>query len=1482
MRIVIDLQGAQCENRQRGIGRYSLSLAHSIVRNKGEHEIIIALNGLFPDTIEPIRAAFDGLLPQGHIRVWHAPSAVRHLEPTNTWRRKTAELIREAFLVSLQPDIVYVTSLFEGLVDDGVTSVGLLTQGIPTAVTLYDLIPLINRTPYLDNPVVESWYENKLDQLRRADLLLAISESSRQEGIKYLGFSHDKSINVGTAADPQFQCIDISSTTERIVREQYGLLRPFVLYTGGIDHRKNIEGLIRAFALLPKPLRENHQLAIVCSVHPESRRLLEDLAKQQGLATDVVILTGFVPEEDLIVLYHLCKTFIFPSWHEGFGLPALEAMSCGAPVISANTSSLPEVIGREDALFDPRDDKAIAEKLSQVLTDSTYRAELIRHGQEQAKKFSWDKSAKLVITALEQFHVTRQKLQQNFSAHKYRPKLAYISPLPPGRSGIADYSAELLPELARYYDIDVIVAQKTITDPWIKGNCSVHDADWFASHAHLYERVLYHFGNSDHHQHMFDLLARVPGVVVLHDFFLSGIVAHMDVHGFNPNAWARELYHAHGYRAMQERFHAKDTADVVWKYPCNKTVLENTQGVIVHSDSSRRLAGQWLGETFAKDWSVIPLLRVPATTEGRAKTRQALGINEDAFVVCSFGLLGSSKQNRRLLDAWLASPLSKDKRCLLVFVGENQGGDYGTKLAATIRNSGLADRIRITGWTETAQFRQYLAAADVGVQLRTLSRGETSAAVLDCMNYGLPTIVNANGSMGDLSADAVWMLGDEFDDVDLSQALETLWKDEGKRNALGARAREVIVSLHAPRVCADQYTQAIENYYEKVQSSKDGLIKAIAKIDGAPVEEQEWLALAKNIALNQPPSIKKQLLVDISELVQRDSKSGIQRVVRSVLSDVLANPPEGFRVEPIYATAHEPGYRYARQFTLRFLNCPEQTLADDPVDVFKGDIFLGLDLQPHVVPQQADFYAQLRRIGAEVHFVVYDLLPVLLPHAFPEGASMMFSSWLRAIAQADGVLCISRAVADEMAEWLSVYGPKRLRPLKLGWFHLGADVAGSIPSTGLPADARNVFDALSSRPTFLMVGTLEPRKGQIHTLDAFELLWSQGIDVNLVIVGKQGWMVEKLIESIHNHPERNRRLFWLEGVSDEYLEKVYAASTCLIAASEGEGFGLPLIEAAQYKLPIIARDIPVSREVAGENAFYFSGFTPDSLASGVREWLALDKIGQAPQSDTMPWLTWKQSTQNLLNVILRDQWYQQWMPDDVRRFWGGDSRLGTQVGKRTGRDIESTGEAGYLLFGPYIPLAAGQYQVVIRGALGENGAAGARMDIAVDKGQRVLGECVLGEPGEGGCLVSLPISLDAPCIDLEVRVWVGDATDMQISMIEIAPRQEDQQIGDFVSGHAALDDSADQDVSATPAEQQEPTQVIVFTSKVSEPVLDVVLAEAEAEVPQQKLVNGAALHHLVISPSADKFAVVHDDSAAVPATHSVVVEVLSDHAPGVE
>jgi glycosyltransferase involved in cell wall biosynthesis len=176
-----------------------------------------------------------------------------------------------------------------------------------------------------------------------------------------------------------------------------------------------------------------------------------------------------------------------------------------------------------------------------------------------------------------------------------------------------------------------------------------------------------------------------------------------------------------------------------------------------------------------------------------------------------------------------------------------------------------------------------------------------------------------------------------------------------------------------------------------------------------------------------------------------------------------------------------------------------------------------------------------------------------------------------------------------------------------------------------------------------MVGTIEPRKGYLQTLNAFDQLWRDGVDVNLVIVGREGWKdlpdnmrrdIPKTVERLRSHPELNQRLFWLEGISDEYLEKVYATSTCLIAASYGEGFGLPLIEAAMHNTPVIASDIPVFHEVAGDGALYFSLDDPDSLIKAIIKMINLSDEERKKLVSQIKRLTWKESAENLLDLIL--------------------------------------------------------------------------------------------------------------------------------------------------------------------------------------------------------------------------------------------------------
>ncbi|QNP49875.1 glycosyltransferase [Diaphorobacter aerolatus] len=969
MRIVIDLQAAQASNANRGIGRYSMALAEGIARNKGEHEIIIALSAAFRDSVSTIRDRFKKFLPDENIRVWYPVISVNYFEPANAWARQVSELLREAFLANLKPDVILISSLFEGPGDESVTSIKLFDRKSFVVSILYDLIPNIYPDIYLKNEIVSNWYREKLTHLTRADLQLAISNSSREESIHYLGTNASNVVNISAAIDPKYKPISIDHDDQLALKSQFGLSKPFVLYTGGIDYRKNIEGLIHSFALLKGRGYVYLQLAIVCSISDETKKRLTDLVVSCGMNQSDVVFTGFVPDEELLALYNLCELFIFPSWHEGFGLPALEAMACGRAVIGSNCSSIPEVIGREDALFDPHDHGAIAEKMAQVLDDSAFRAELEGHGLAHSKKFSWDATAISALNAITEKFSSRQIAENESKKSKYhrRLTLAYVSPLPPERSGIADYSADLLPVLSEYYDIDVVVCQEMVSSNWVDANCKIRNAEWLREHADQYDRVLYHFGNSHFHQHMFDLIADVPGVIVLHDFYLSGIISYLSRSGQIPIAWDMALYNSHGYAAIIERHSPSiDWSNVVTKYPCNFSVLESAYGVITHSRHSCELANAWYGSSASNEWAVVPLLRSPARIpdeKKRTAIRTELGLSDNQFIVCSFGFVASTKLSEKIVDAWLESDLAKDEDCVLIFVGAADNSEYSKKLVYKIKNSAAKDRILITGWTSNDLFHDYLAIADLGIQLRTQSRGETSAAVLDCLNYGLATIVNRHGSMADLPLHAVSMIDDDFEISQLSGLILNYRYDADARRALGLQAKDLVCTLHSPKKCATEYYVAIEHFYSQQNLGTDQLLKAVAEVNATGAKTK--VAAASIAHSIEPPLLQLQILIDVTEILDDVTNfPSVREQLKSLLASV-EYPNAGARLEPV--CFKDDGFRYARRFVLDVLNMQYVPLQDEVVTFAIGDFYVG-----QAVDGTADEISRMKGEGLVVKYM--DLL----------------------------------------------------------------------------------------------------------------------------------------------------------------------------------------------------------------------------------------------------------------------------------------------------------------------------------------------------------------------------------------------------------------------------------------------------------------------------------------------------------------------------
>lgn len=379
---------------------------------------------------------------------------------------------------------------------------------------------------------------------------------------------------------------------------------------------------------------------------------------------------------------------------------------------------------------------------------------------------------------------------------------------------------------------------------------------------------------------------------------------------------------------------------------------------------------------------------------------------------------------------------------------------------------------------------------------------------------------------------------------------------------------------------------------------------------------------------------EKNIYIDISAVILQDDKSGIQRVVRAISSNMYRLKPKNIFL--VYSTPNDLDFKIAYKYMKDNFNIENELFNDDFVVSFNnGDTLLYLDLHPANAIAHEFYNQELINRGVNVYHLIYDLIPIFREKTFWTELVEEFKLWVKSICKSSGAICISKSVSDDLNNYLNEIGCKE-KSFKIMHFHLGADIKSSLPTKIEIDDDKSCFlDFIKNSITFLMVGTIEPRKGYIQTLKAFELLWASEKEVNLVIVGRIGWGMSDFLEILKKHKNFNNRVFFLESIDDEYLEKIYASSTCLISASEAEGFGLPLIEAAINKIPLLIRDLPVFKEVAGTHAYYFKNDNnPNILAEAIKDWLILYKDDIHPKSNDMPWLTWEESAKQLLNKII--------------------------------------------------------------------------------------------------------------------------------------------------------------------------------------------------------------------------------------------------------
>lgn len=824
MRILIDIQALQSPVAKRGIGRYTAALCRALLEESRGHEILFSVTGRLPGSIAHIARELRKVDPAARLYSFGTPPL--SMRPA-AHDLDVADFILRAHWQSLSPDVVHVSSHFDQESWQVVTP-GRSAEVLPftRTATLYDLIPALFPDEYLRRPELKEHYVRKLDSLQSYTALFAISESARQDAIRVLGLGPDRVFNIQTAVDEGFAPAQLCDEQRQALWSRYVIDRPFLLYTSGPDYRKNNTGLIEAFAALPAPLRSAHQLVIVMALDmPGMKEHLQAKARGAGLSAGQLVLTDRVSDDQLIALYSTCKLFVFPSLYEGFGLPLLEAMRCGAPVVAGNNSSLTEIVGRNDALFDAAAPQSIAKLLAAVLPDAAWLADLRRHAVEQAARYTWRE-----------------------------------------------------------------VARRSV------------------------------------------------------------------------DAW--------------EALHAR---------------------------SARALVGA----------AVLPT----------------------------------------------------------------------------------------TGPTESGASR---IPADFSPQARLLA-----------------------------------------------------------------------VASQVDSVCAPR------------------------------------------------------LLVDCTWLSANQAHTGIQRVVRRLLQalpDVTRGSYADVRVVRLVGAVLHAASGLEQELLGR-----TQPPRDGPIPVRDNDVLLMLDSSWEAYPAYATVFAQVRARAGRIVTVVYDTIPVRNPQFCHPGLPPVFTRWLRhAVLHSDGLLCISRAVREDLSQLIEEQGWPH-DELGLADFVLGSDLpdaeAGAAQRPPLPFEVHGRL--------FSCVSTLEPRKGHDTLLAAFDRLWKDNAEATFCMVGKQGWKVEALVAAVRGHPEFGRRLIWLDDADDALLQAVYGASQALLFASRSEGFGLGIVEAARFGVPVICSDIPVFREVARGGARYVP-------VGDVAAWA--QAIGQAVAGERLPdprevnVIEWRQSAQMLASCIAADRW----------------------------------------------------------------------------------------------------------------------------------------------------------------------------------------------------------------------------------------------------
>lgn len=768
MNIAFDMGFTNSQSMNRGIGRYSKNLIKDII-NLAPENVYHFFYPDFSQSQEQLKEQLQTFLQQHKIDVFHIHSPINfeHFSLTSFMMEKT------------------------------------WFGDIKVVVTLYDLIPLIYKQQYLRNPDDEHKYMKLLDFIKSCDALLAISETTKNDAIAYAGMDPDKITVIMGGYDEMFRPIPNYNGSK--MEEFYFISSPYILCVSGMGFRKNTERVIEAFAVANRQLNNKYQLVICCEISSDQMSQLRDIANRFHIPEHKLVITGYVPDEHLVQLYNGASLLAFPSLYEGFGLPVVEAMACGTPVLTSNNSSLRELAGEAAHLVSPENIEQITQGMVTVLSEPEVRDRLVRSGWQRVSLYQWSQVAGKTLNVYKELA---------------GPRIAVFTPLPPLRTGIADYFTKIVSGLSSKYRCDIYIDHGYEPEHMPLNNVYIYPHEHFESSRSKYTAVIYQMGNSHFHAYMIPYLRKYEGIIILHDLNLLGLTVSRTLHQNDIQGYYSAFTEQYGEQGINKANMIIETknyysSDII----INKYYLNMQYFIVVHNNFSKnRLIGE--------GYSNVYELKLPVHVPDKI-THQHAG-----FIFTSFGHLARIKHHNlviRAIKRMVDLGFHNVEYHLVGYYHQSLYEEYDS----LSKSLGVSEHIKFFNYPNQEEYSKKMAETDVAINLRNPTNGETSAALIDVMSHGLPVIVSDTDSFSEYPDDVVYRIRfhQEVEDR-LTHAMIELYLNPERRSRLGEKARAYIREHHT----VAQYIDGLSKLIDACSMARKAVVT-----QGEPLHEESQL-----------------------------------------------------------------------------------------------------------------------------------------------------------------------------------------------------------------------------------------------------------------------------------------------------------------------------------------------------------------------------------------------------------------------------------------------------------------------------------------------------------------------------------------------------------------------------------------------------------------------------------------------------------------